>query len=321
MNVDLKQESIHVSEIRSPQTLTLLVEGDMIVPDVNPDIKEVLLAEAGAVITGREYNDARLTVSGHTPVKILYMPEEGGEPKTMDAKFDFKDVLELASEENLMVGVWSRCEHVDFSLINSRKLHIKVVISVVVKSYAGRDLNYPMDVATPEEIKVRKRSMSAYRVLADTNREFLISESLEVPAGKPDINALIRPEVYVRKDECRVMSGKILLKGSLMMNALYWSEEGTIERMEYEIPFSEMVDVDGLEDSAVCHVRYSVKDVFCSVKEDMNGDFRVILADVVLMADIMSGTTEEFEIIDDCYSTQGEVVLHKERAVLDELLS
>lgn len=322
MNVDFKKESIHVSEMRAPQTLTLLVEGDVIVPDVKPDMKEVLLTEAGAVITGREHSDGKLLVTGTSNVKILYMPEGAQQPKCIETRFDFKDSFELYEEENLSAAVSAHTEHVEFSLINSRKLHVKVVVSLTAKSYIGRDISYLTDAAEGAPLMVRKRLMSAYRTLADTSREVLISESLELPGAKPDIEEMVKLEVHARKDECKVMSGKILLKGAVAVHALYLGtdEEAGIERMEYELPFSEMVDVEGLEDDCLCHVRYRVKDVYYSVKEDVNGDPRLIALDVVLATEILAGKTEEFEVVDDCYSTEGVADISRERIRLDELL-
>ncbi|MBE7021636.1 MAG: DUF3794 domain-containing protein [Ruminococcaceae bacterium] len=321
MNVDFQRESIHVSEMRAPQTLTLLVEGDVIVPDVKPDIKEVLLTEANAVITGREHGDGKLLVTGASNVKILYMPEGAVQPKCIETRLDFKDSFELY-EEGTTVAVSAHTEHVEFSLINSRKLHVKVVVSLTAKSYIGRDISYLKDAEEGTGLKVRKRFMSAYRALADTSREILISEGLEIPGAKPDIEEMIKLEVHARKDECKVMSGKILLKGAVAVHALYLGadEEAGVERMEYELPFSEMVDVDGLEDDCLCHVRYQVKDVYYSVKEDVNGDLRLIALDVVLTTEILAGKTEEFEVIDDCYSTEGAVEITRERVHLDELL-
>ncbi len=321
MNVEFKQEAIELSWLRHPQTVTMLVEGDVIVPDVKPDMKEILMADAGAMITGTHQTDAKLTVNGVATVKILYMPEESTLPKCMDAKFDFNEAVETATVDQLSLHATARVEHVDYTLIHSRKLHVKLVIGLSVNGYQDYRMSHLCD-GDEERIKLRKRNVNAYHCVADSSRDVLVSEGLEVPAAKPDIAELIKLDVRAIKDECKVMSGKILLKGALAINCLYIGddEEQSIERLEYEIPFSDVVDVDGLDDECLCHIHYVVKDVCHTVKDDINGDARIILLEVPLMAMIMAGKTETFSVIDDCYSTVGETSVSRERMRFDELL-
>jgi len=81
-----------------------------------------------------------------------------------------------------------------------------------------------------------------------------------------------------------------------------------------------VVDVEGLDDECLCHVHYVVKDACHTIKEDMNGDARIILIEAPLAAMIMAGKTETFSVIDDCYSTMGETTVSSERVRIDELL-
>jgi len=321
MKVDFKKESIHVSEMRMPQMLPLLVEGDVIVPDVKPDMKDILLTEANAVITDKSYSDGKLMLSGIVTVHILYIPEGDRQPRSIETKLPFKESAD--AEADAFTSIFARTEHVDFAMIHSRKLHVKVVVSLTAKAYAEKEISYVADVNESASLKIRKCGVSAYHAVADTAKEIVVGEMLEVPAAKPDIEEVIQLDAHAIKDECKVMSGKILLKGTLAVNCLYRSvdDDSGIECLEYELPFSEILDVEGLEDDCLCHVHYEIKDVYFTVKENGDGDTRIIMLDVVLSAGVIAGKTEDFEAVDDCYSTEGSVNITRERVHLDELLS
>ncbi|MBE7010838.1 MAG: DUF3794 domain-containing protein [Ruminococcaceae bacterium] len=322
MNVDFKTEQLQINEMRNPQTVTLLVEGDVIVPDVKPDIGEVLFVDAGTTVESRELSGSRLTVSGIAAVHIMYMPEEGSYPKSMEAQFDFADALDIGSAEASLLQVSAQAEHVDFSLIHSRKLHVKLVINITVKHYNNRSVSCLQEVEKASCIKVRRCSHDAYKTVADTVCELTISETLEVPSTKPDIEELIQVAVRAARDECKVMSGKILLKGSLLVNTLYAGDdiEGGMEVMEHELPFTDVVDVPGLDDSCLCHVRYEVKRVQHAIGQDVNGDHRVVILEALLSVGIVAGKTDAICMIDDCYSTEYATTVKREKMAVNELL-
>ncbi|MGN1059056.1 MAG: SPOCS domain-containing protein [Clostridia bacterium] len=324
MQIDFKKEIIPLSEMKWNQSATLLVEGDVIVPDIKPDIKEILLAEANAAITGKDCTEGKLNITGTAAIRILYIPDaEGTGPKSIETKFDFKDSLDMPAEEMPEISVKAATEHIEFSLINSRKLNMKVVVSVTARGYNKRELTLLTDVAENAPLKIRKKPLAAYQIVADAPRDIVITEALEVPSTKPDIDEIIKLDAKAARGDCKIMSGKILLKGSLMINTLYngMDAEAGIQHMEHELSFSEMADIDGLNDDCLCNVTYSVKNVYYTLKEDMNGDPRIISLDVVLRADIMASRIQDVQVIDDCYSTVGEAALQSEHIRLDELLS
>ena len=323
MQIDFQKEMMNVSELVSNQTATLLVEGDVIVPDIKPDIKEILLTEATAVITNQNFVDGKLNFSGSASVKILYIPdEENAAPKHIETKFEFKDTLELSQETNMEISVKAATEHIEFSLINSRKLNMKVVVSVGVRGYIRRDMVLLTGTEGDTPLKVRTKTLSAYQVVADTERELVVTELLEIPLAKPDADELIQVSVKALKGDCKIMSGKMLLKGTLMIHTLYNSVEAEqgIQSMEHELPFSDMVELPGLDDSCLCNVSYEVKNVFYTLHDDANGDPRSISLDVVLRAGILASKTREIDVIDDCYSLLGREEIHHERVQMDELL-
>ena len=75
MTIDFKKEPINLSEMKMNTISTVMVDGDVIVPDVKPDMKEILLAEANAIVNSKEYLNGKLTVSGTIFIKILYAPD------------------------------------------------------------------------------------------------------------------------------------------------------------------------------------------------------------------------------------------------------
>lgn len=326
MTIDLVKEPVSLSELKMSTSSAVMVDGDVIVPDVKPDIKEILLAEASAVVNSKELTGSKLTVSGSIHLKILYVPEQENEYspklKNMTAKFDFKDSIDCP-EGTASVSVRAVTEHVEFSVINSRKLNMKVAVAVKVNAYTKKEFQLCVDVPAESGLEKKMRNISLYQIAADEQRELSIAENIEIPGSQPEIDEILKMDIHAVKGDCKLMNRKILLKGTLHIQTLYSSvaDGYSTEHAEHEIPFTEVVDIDGLEETCQCNVQYDVQDVFFAVREDVNGEPRIIALEVSLLANISAAKTAETEILEDCYSPQAETHLMKESIQLDELIN
>ncbi len=322
MQIDFQKEHTYLSEMKMGQSASLLVEGDIIVPDIKPDIREILLTEANAVVSSYHYENGVLSFTGTANVKILYLPEEGNCPKCIETKFDFKDNFDFPEGEGLSFNVKGTTEHIEFSLINSRKMNVKLVVSVSVRAFRVQEKNLVCDVPASCPLKVRKKPLEIYQLLADTVRELVVSDEIEVPGAKPDVGEIIKIDAKAVKGDCKIMSSKMLLKGALSLRTLYQSLGGDdgVQSMEHEIPFSEVIDLEGVGEDCLCHVAYQVKDLYYTLKENQSGAPRLISLDVILRAEILASKTRSFSVVDDCYSVSGRAEIKRENFVLDEVL-
>ncbi len=323
MQVEFKKESINVSEMGRGETRSLLLESDVIVPDVNPDIEEILQTEATAYISEEGYVGGNYRVAGSVQVKILYLPQGSFMPKCITSKIPFQETLHISETEGQTVCVKVDTEHVESSLIHSRKLNVKVVVSLLARNHFCRQVALLVGADEKYPLKIRQKKVEAYQIKADKTCEFVISESIEVPSAKPDIREILKTDIKANKGECKVMDGKILLRGALLLHTLYTQsdEASDIEVMEHEIPFTEVIELAGVEEDSLCHVSYSVKDAYLSVREDENRDARAVSVDVVVRAHVLASSTNTFSVIDDCYSLRGSTECLKEIVLANELLS
>ena len=108
-----------------------------------------------------------------------------------------------------------------------------------------------------------------YNNVADEQKDLIIAENIEVPSAKPEIDEILKMDIHAVKGDCKLMNNKIMLKGVLHIATLYSSviDGYTLEHMEHEIPFTEVLDIDGLGEECMCNVQYDVKDIFYAVKE------------------------------------------------------
>ena len=108
------------------------VDGDIIVPDVLPDILKVLQVDGCASLSSCDVSDGKAYCEGKVDLKILYIPDEDSSKiKSITTSFDFSHTIGNApSDTDCFADLSVDVSKVDFRLTNSRKLRVKSIINM-----------------------------------------------------------------------------------------------------------------------------------------------------------------------------------------------
>ena len=323
--MEIKKENINLTERIVKLNSNVMVEGDIIVPDIKPDIREILLADANVVTQSSEYRGGKLYVSGNVFFKILYRPDsegEGCELKSLDASFEFSDSVDIPSGEDLTFFVCASTEHIGFTLVNSRKLSMKVIAALGINGYRERSFA-PVTSVTGDDVQCREKRFNIYMPVADEQSDITVSDFLTVPADMPDIDEILKVDAWASGGDCKIMNGKVMVKGTLHLKTLYTAAQDgyTTELVCHEIPFTEIVEAEGVDENCAAGVIFSVKDVLASAKGDINGDTKIISAEILVNARVKASKTVQETICDDCYAIHGAMETETEKMELLEYVA
>ena len=100
--------------------------------------------------------------------------------------------------------------------------------------------------------------------------------------------------------------GKVMVKGTVKIYVLYQTSEGTRpQSFAEDFPFSQMVDVDGINDNCKCDSE--VKVVFCELTPRPSADeeIRSFSVALKLAVSVKAYCDEEIPAVIDAYSTGG----------------
>lgn len=299
------------------------VEGDIIVPDVLPDILKVIQVDGTAVLLSKEVQDGKLVCNGRLDLKILYIPEDDNcKIKSITTSFDFSHVpVSTVPVEKFYTDVSVDVTKVDFHLTNSRKLKIKSIIELCYCLFETHNMEIATDAEEEDVFEIKKGQATISEFVDFKDTQFLVRESLEIPAGQSSICDLLKVDVSVYDTEFKVISGRVVVKGICGICALYTDQSGCVRYSDFEVPFTEIIELEDAEDSTICTIDYSVKDVTYRAEADSDGDIRIIVADIIIGAKINACRKEEFEYIDDCYCPGKRISIEKEEKEIECIMS
>ena len=323
MSIELKKEVFRLSEAPFCASAQVFCEADIIVPDIKPDIANILDVAATPVITGRSIANESVSLEGYVDNSIIYLGDDGL-VRAINSRQKFMQTVSIPGLKNdMFIETECTLESLEDKLINSRKLSVKSMVAVGVCVLKLTEIGLPTAASGRDDLEINTTSVSAYSVKAMGSRDITISDVIEVPSGKPCINEVLRLDVRLVPKDYKLAGSKVVTKGVATVSTLYTSslDANALEHMEHELPFTEVLDLNYADECAVCDITYMTKEVSYNLKSDSDGDFRAIQIDITMDAQASISSTTSRDIAMDIYSTNTLLDLNRGTVHLDELIS
>lgn len=319
--MELLKESVRLSQSVYKGDTRVMAEGDVVVPDIKPDILKLLQVDAVSYVTNAETSDGRLDIEGCVDMTILYIPDREGErARSIEASFDFSHRVESKKiTADTSAEVMSNVVKVEFSAINSRKVKVKAVVSLDYDVCGIRESELPFEVSGDAEI--RREAVKLRSVVDMSVHRFNIRESLEIPNAQGSVNEILKTDVKISDTDYKTVTGKVVVKGEAGICVLYTNEEMDIEFTEADIPFTEVLDSEDVNEDTICDIEYSVCGIESKVEEDSDGDRRLIVLDIAVEAQLKAEEEIAFDMISDCYIPREKTIIDAEEIEVEELVS
>ncbi|MBQ3114978.1 MAG: DUF3794 domain-containing protein [Clostridia bacterium] len=298
-------------------------EGDIIVPDTKPDIAKILQVSANVVIQNKHCAYDRVSVDGKCDISILYISEHNtvcsiNNVQSFSHVIDAKGVL-----ENMDAEVEADLQNIDYFVTNSRKLNVKMLIAIDVNATNCINRDLCVGVFGDNNVQTLRKNIMPFNRAYKGTQQFTIKECLELPAGKPDIDTILKSEMRLNTDEVKVLNDRIVVDGNAFLSVIYLdsNDHTRIHYVEYEIPFSEILDTIGAKEGYITNVRMKCEQLYTEPACDSDGDNRRINLEAVASACIKIYCESELEIIEDAYSTDCIVTTECKNDLIDKLVT
>ncbi len=326
MSVKLQKEHIKLSQVICSRYCQTTAECDIIVPDIKPDILKVLRVSSEAVITQKTVQTDKVHLQGIMRIDILYIPEgdDCGNVKSISTVQDFSHTVDaVGAKPGMSLFAEAECEGMEFTVVNSRKLSLRNKISMSIKVSHICEMNITTGIDGDEPVQTRCEHLKISNCCCEAERDIVIRERLDVPSGKPDLEEILKFSAKPIPGELRLLDNKAIARGELKLCTLYCGSDGekeSMECMEHTVPFTEVLEVDGLAENMTAEIDYAVKNVYCEICRDSDGDKRILGTEITLCAYIRGTEIIECDAVRDAYGIEHEIKTEAESHNIEQLV-
>ena len=321
--MELVKKNIHMDYTKAVATEQFVLEEDVNLPDVKPDIDYICLERGNVIIDEvKAYADSA-TIRGRLVFHVLYhTDEEGCNLASLEGKIPFEEKVYLEGiQSSEAIEADAVVEDISISIINSRKLGLQTVINLTVKAEDIFDWEIPIGLQGQEKAEYRQRPMDMVQMAVCKKDSYGIREEITLPASYPNIFRILWSNTIMDDVEIRTLDGRIFLQGDMQLFVIYETEDGIIRNFETAFPFSGNVECYGCKEGMIPYVTYQMGQPELTIRPDHDGEERILSLEALLDLKIKIYEEMKVDLVTDIYGVHNEIETMEKETVLRKLLT
>ena len=285
--------------------------------DGMPDLGRILGTWGQVILRSKEWRGDRVSITGGVMAFVLYAPEDGSAPRTLESwiPFQMKWDLEDGQREG-EIRVQCLLRALDARVVSARKMMLRCGIGALAQAWRQETAMVSLPGEVPGDVQLLKNRYPLRIPRAAGEKTFQLEEDVSLPASARDAGQLVSYSLEPRVSECRFVSGKLVLRGSGMLHVVYFGEDGHLESQDLELPFSQLAEPEGdFSSDAQCDIRMAVT----GLELDLNPEGKLHLK-AGLLAQFLVDDRELVELVEDAYSPERSVGVKLAELELPQML-
>lgn len=233
-----------------------------------PDIGRVLCAWGQVMLRSKEWRNDSIGAAGGVNAWVLYLPEDGSEPRCVEGWLPFQAKWNLSdSQREGTIRVDALLRGLDARTLSARKLMVRASVSILAEALEPAEAAIYTPDELPQQVQLLKRTYPMMLPREAGEKLLNMEESLPVSGPKP--RKLLCCRVKPLVTEQAVLGGRVVMRGLLRLCYVYMGEDDRIYSGQGELPFAQFADLDSEYDKeAITSVTMAVSNAECQLAED-----------------------------------------------------
>ena len=311
MELELKKETLHFYEFSTVSTAVHEESTETIVPDYCPDIARIIDTDGKVFLRSKDIQGDKAIVTGAVKVTVLFTPEGENGIRNLEFALPFNASLSNHEFENCHSLFAKVCiQSIETKSLNPRKIFTKVFLTIRLQGLRGTSAELCSDIQAEEELGIAQlpRTEELNLICAYTDKDFAFTDEIAIPSAKDPVLEILSSNVTTSVQETKIFGTKLIIKGVLLVEFLYRTEQQGISSVASELPFSQIMEISEMPENAATTVMLQISGMDYHIGGDENPDdrHRITLA-VYLHAQAYVRCQIPFRYICDVYSTMYDV--------------
>lgn len=312
MECKINREIIPVTETVLDETQEQDVTLDYVLPDYDPEIFRVICCEMQPSVTNYQLSSGRLTYELCVELRVLYCGSDSKALQCVTQTLNYSKGLDVpdCKEQHTCEPIFyfhPKTDYANCRATGKRRLDVRGAVSVRIRASAQRRQEVISDIFGMEMQLLRKPvTIASEKRTAVKNLS--LNEEITLGASKPPVQGILRCAARAAQGERSVIAGKLVARGEVVADVLYrgagTGKESTIESMRFTIPYSQIVDMDQIDETFTGTAEAQVVSFTVKPAADASGDLRILQCSAELRLTCSASKTKTVPIVTDAYSTR-----------------
>lgn len=305
MSITTERKNLNLNKCCIKENISNWIEQDIIVPDSKPDAIKIINVSVNAYVCDVEPMDDKVKVTGKLNYYIIYKCNETDMgTRGLFMSFPYTQLLNVkGTTKNMSVNVIPFVRNIIYSLPNERKIATKTEVLFKVQLHDPVSLSLINKFESDDDIECKMQSDKFNNILKYKKSIIASKEDIMLPKENDDFFEILKVQSMVKNTEFKESYNKIMVKGDIDIGMLYLTEkkEEQIKKINLVVPFTGMVELDGINDKSKFDIQYILQDFSLRPNVEITTT-KTLTAEYQVEVNIKMFEESNVEYISDFYS-------------------
>ncbi len=302
MNLKINRENLSVNERIYDGSQEQSVELDYILPDYHQDIFKMIKCSVSPSVTSYGMNGDTLNYELTAEVKFIYVSEKDNNLHCITQRLVYNKSVNVGDNTgNPVISICPKTDYINCRVVNKRRIDMRGAVSVKIKVCGDSKQEAVCDISGMN-VQTKKIPVEYMAKKIVKSKNITVNEDINLGESKPAVADIISADVRISDTENKIIANKLVVKGEVEVKLLYSCDDG-LENMSFNMPFSQIIDMEGLDEGYMTSVKTEKIMQDFTVVSDSNGENKMIKAELRLCIKCCAYRTITVELVSDLYST------------------
>lgn len=312
MQVDVTKENFVLNKIVGQKSQTVVVEGDIIVPDIKPDILNTISTTGNVCVYKKEVLDGKIRIDGDVNVYVMYLAEnEEDATRSLNSNIDFtisQDFEGCMSDMSLDENV--NIKSIECKILNERKINVKVTLQLDMVIYANENIDIIKQINNIGDVQSLETSLRVNSLVGEGYSKACAKDTITID-NIDNLAEILKVDLKLVNKDIKISYNKVLGKADIEFKMMYLTEDNRIKVVDNKIPVMGFVDIENIDENNICDMKYKLKNIL--VKPNSVEEHSVYVeVEIELYARVYEN--KDIKLIEDMYSPS-ECLVFNQRSV------
>lgn len=305
MEVNTSKENLIINKLVAHKRETFTIEGDMIVPDVKPDVLNIINVTGNICTYKKEVLENKVRIEGSANTYIMYLADSDTDStRGINTSIDFSQMINIDGvQNNMMLELSTNIINSESKVLNGRKINIKLTLETDILVYSNESVEILKAVDNIQDLQKLEKKTQINTLIGSGSSRAYAKDTLNIE-GEENVCEILSSKANVINREEKVSYNKVLLKADVNVKILYLTDNGNVKMINSNIPVMGFVDMNDVSENNIINTNYEIRNMIIKPNTE---EEHSIYVEIELETSCTAYASKQIELIQDIYSPCEEI--------------
>lgn len=303
MELNITRSMVCTNDTCINQNIEHGVDFDVNIPDYCGEVHKILRSSLVPRVSSKSVSGQTLVIEGNACYSVVFL-DGGNQIHCFEEVVSFSKSLDLGADfECSSITAHAKCGYLNARAVNQHRISVHSVVDMHIRGLCKKSAEIISDIDDPN-VFINRGDTPTTLPINCVEKNIIIEEELEVGAGQCSIDSVLRYDVMPTIISHKMINDKIIVKGELSADILYLcaDEKCRTEKYSATIPFSQIIDIEGVTEDCECEIIPSVAFLEVKPRSAYDGGSRSFILNAKICLCASAVCNNDVSVIYDAYS-------------------